>query len=317
MRFILIFLALNCLMHKVPAQVVFSPIGAEWHYLFVFSIFKTYYNENIKYVRDSVVATENVKVLKQKNFYNLCNPPGNRGNVITVIKQRGDTVFFRNQATLNTWQILYNFATPAGQSWTTTINSIVLNSVSLTFTTTVDSVSYVTINNFLLKKLFVRQQYSGTTFFNTSEIIERLGSTKFLFNYIFPLGPNPGAIHCDGATRFLCYGDSAFGLEKFANQPCDFVDGLSLKENNYQNYNVRIYPNPANCFLTIESEATLPDELQLEFSNAIGTYIKRIQLHSSEPNFKEVDVKDLSKGMYVLRIFSKNENIYLAKFIKE
>src|SRR5690606_23110318 len=101
------------------SQVVFCPKGAAWTYLF-----ETWpaqmYPSKIIYKNDSVIGQDTVKVLVHTKIYknqNLCSY-----YKYTLLKQKGDTIFFRNDRTDGLWQILYNFATPPGQFWQTLID---------------------------------------------------------------------------------------------------------------------------------------------------------------------------------------------------
>jgi hypothetical protein len=161
------------LLNKIQAQTVFCPLGAEWHYLFNFLGFLpgNSINENIKYTGDTLEGSDNVKILTHTRFFLQCSPVVNK----TLIKQKGDTVFFKNSRTLNGWQILYNFAALPGQSWTT---SVLQNDSSVsTFTYSVDSVKQISVNGFSLKNLYVTK--AGFSFFPAVQIqiTERFGSS--------------------------------------------------------------------------------------------------------------------------------------------
>jgi hypothetical protein len=137
------------------AQIVFCPPGASWNYSFVYipapNGIYNYVNEQIAYVKDSLIGGEPAKVLTHRFYYEQCYQVGQLQPKETYIKQRGDTVFFRNARTQHTWQILYNFASPPGGSWKTTL----LDAYDIPYTTTltVDSISQEVKNGFNLKKL--------------------------------------------------------------------------------------------------------------------------------------------------------------------
>jgi hypothetical protein len=64
----------------------------------------TSYNEQIKYVRDSILGIDTVKILEHKRFFYDLNYNIN-SKALTLIRQRGDTIFMRSRLTQNTWQV--------------------------------------------------------------------------------------------------------------------------------------------------------------------------------------------------------------------
>ncbi len=64
---------------------------------------------------------------------------------------------------------------------------------------------------------------------------------------------------------------------------------------------IQSYPNPATSFITIKSNASVN---QIEVLALNGQSVKRIETVNS--NNYRLDVRDLSKGMYILRIYTSN-----------
>jgi hypothetical protein len=285
---------------KSKAQVVFCPPGAEWHYRFFplpTASVTNYVNVSIKYVRDSIVGSDTAKVLSHKLFYISCNP--NSGDYLTLIKQKGDTVFFKNKKTQNTWQILYNFACTSGNGWQTTIQD---NSNTLvTYTTVLSSVSYETINGFNLKKMHIGTSYSVT---------ERLGWNYFLFSYA-------AVQNCHGLFYYdrLCYQDNSFGTIQFSEKPCNFsgIDGI---EEFGKNSLVNVYPNPVSGVLTIEVKAMGPKESYLKITDILGAEKRHTNCDSLEGKIN-VDLSDLTPGIYFLQLFDKGKLVATEKIIKQ
>jgi hypothetical protein len=293
------------------APVVFCPAGAEWYYSF--SVFWTAarHNEEIKYIRDSVVDSETVKVLGHKRLFyykNFSVAPWH-----TLIRQRGDTVFFRNASTQHSWQILYNYATQAGQTWTTTIKDPMMQASSTTYTIVVDSVKTVMLNNMSLRKLFVKYipgpEISVPT--RTAEVSERIGCHTFLFNYIAPLYATD-ADRCEG---ILCYEDATFGLKQFTDKDCTYEYYVGLEENKADHSGIYLYPNPnhGTFSLRIPNGAGLQDP-ELSISDLSGREIMHQQLSSLLE--QQIELKDLSKGIYLLSIKDQGKIVYTDKIVK-
>lgn len=330
MKNLFTFLIFVFLFNRTNAQVVFCPPGAEWHYSFFVQAFSAepfkWVNEQIKYTGDIVVNNDTLKVLEHKRYFKKYNNGApNLGQPLTNIKQKGDTVFFRNATTLNAWQILYNYAALPGQGWQNTITlqpawwtPNPLYPYTNTYTVTVDSIANVVINSFILRRLYVKYQAiiyqnSGNLVTNseTTVIDERLGCGQFLFNFYNRLRSNE---YVETFKGFLCYKDSTFGTIQLTDKSCNYTDAVGVKENNYQNANVKIYPNPSQNELTITNQGQLWDDAIVIVKDVVGKKVKQMHLH--EQSETKVDISELPNGVYVLKIISDNKLICTDKLIK-
>jgi hypothetical protein len=287
---------------KTTAQVVFCPHGAEWHYRFfnlpTWGGIKYYQNVNFKFVRDSVIAPDTIKILSHPVFYEDCNHQNEIA--FTLIKQKRDTVFFKNNKTQNTWQILYNYACTPGNGWQTTILNG-LNSPE-TYSYVVSAVNYTNINGFNLKVLDLGGYY----------VTERLGRNDFLFYY-------SSQRNCDGYYLYdaLCYSDSVFGIKKFTDKDCYFAGIDGIKEY-VKNTVLKIFPNPVSTILNIESENQNPaGDYKIYLANILGEEIfaDKIQMINSEK--LELDLDHLQQGIYFLQVFNVGRLVASEKIIKE
>lgn len=81
----------------------------------------------------------------------------------------------------------------------------------------------------------------------------------------------------------------------------------SLKDSD--NYElISIHPNPSSNFIKIDN-FEIPNEIEVIDMNGI--------IQKSEKNIAQLNISDLSSGMYLLRIVSKNMKTRIAKLIKE
>ncbi|RRJ93118.1 T9SS C-terminal target domain-containing protein [Paenimyroides tangerinum] len=105
-------------------------------------------------------------------------------------------------------------------------------------------------------------------------------------------------IDLDGNPRFV---DTIvdIGAYEFNNDPLDVID---LK---YENY-IKIYPNPANDFVYIETE-------QFDFLNVTVFSIDGKQI--VQTTSKMIDVSNYSKGIYIFQIELSNQKKYSKKII--
>lgn len=282
---------------NIKAQIVFCPAGAEWNYNFKATAggapppYSFTFVEKIKYARDTLLLNETVKILEHKEFFLEC---GFLSNAISLIKQKGDTVFFRNEFTNHQWQILYNFNAQVGQSWF--VNFL----ADPDYTITVNAVNTVTSNLTNLKQLSVTL-FRASNFGNTNEgsitITERFGFDGFLFNFI-----NRTKGYCDNEwfQRFLCYTDDQFGKIQFTNYPCDYVTervGINELRNNGNQF--ILTPNPFRHELSVESSEQI---LSFKIFDILG---KTIKVDRLDDKALKIKTENLTPGIYFIQIETK------------
>ncbi|MGI6320004.1 MAG: T9SS type A sorting domain-containing protein [Bacteroidales bacterium] len=72
-----------------------------------------------------------------------------------------------------------------------------------------------------------------------------------------------------------------------------------------------IYPNPASEFINIKLDGISADKL--EICDISG---KLLLSQTITNNYQQIQIKDLKRGMYFLKIYDKNQNIKTLKFVK-
>lgn len=282
------------------SQVVFCPPGAEWNYEFSITIFSpTTIHEKIIYSGYTVVNGDTIKTLNHFKFYTYCNE---YHVTTTFIKQKGDTIFFQNSRTQNTWQILYNFAAQVGGGWqTSVINGF---NAPVTFAYIVDSIAYLNVNGYSLKRMYLNQK---------SQIItERFGNSGFLFNF-------PSSISdCDGdyLVDNLCYSDSAFGTQQFTSKPCNYTFGLGINSSNQVNKNVNFYPIPVSDKLNLKTSSEFK-YTQIRISNLFGSSICQFNKELSKDSILSFDLSELQTGIYFIELIEEGRVIHSQKIMKE
>lgn len=298
---------------NTKAQVSFCPSGAQWNYNFTvynYTAAAVAYgteNEQIKYLRDSLLNNDSCKVISTMKMYtsNNCN----LNLKLTLLKQRGDTVLYRNYYTQNTWQVLYNFAAQKGQSWTNKYVSSAF--MVVTNTVTVDSVSTVNINGFVLKRQLVtiKAIYPFSVVSTTATITERIGSNLFLF---YNLNNSCYSIK-DDFDQLLCYKDDVFGLKTFAFKSCNYSNPLGIKESVFNN-EIEIFPNPFSDYLKINSKIQT-SKIQISIKNILGVELLKAEEETAEPIL--LNLSSLSSGLYFIEIFNAGRLIAIKNLIKE
>jgi hypothetical protein len=318
MKKLLLIPILLFLIQKTQSQTVFCPPGAVWTYTY-FEMFTGTLNEQVKYVRDSVLGTDTVKVLRHfRYFKNMNIMPGLK---YTLVKKTGDIVYFRNLSTQHTWQVLYNFGASAGQSWQNTIHlfdsSPSTSTLTAIYSIIVDSVNYTNVNGYNLKRLYVKywSQYANPfTGYDAAVITERFGNHYFLFNFYNKNWMSDG----DQWPGILCYQDDAFGVKQFTSKPCNYVGYNGLDDEAYINAGVKIYPNPATDFLYINIEnALIEEETNVRITDLLGRKFKDVTISFTQAEPAKVDISDLNNGLYLLCFVNNNKVIYRGKLLKQ
>lgn len=278
---------------SVSAQTVFLPsIGTKWHYLYRaeggYNILG-YVNSTVEYKKDSVVDNETVKVLKFEKLFTT----NTLGNILIFIKQRNDSVFFKHPTfTANTWQLLINYTALPNKKWSFTINYA---STAITYTVRVNSVSTVTVNNYILKKMNV--EYFG---FNNSVIYERFGDIGALLNIPY----YDGNVHTfDYFLEPLCYEDSSLGLYQFSSKACDYPNGLNIYELTKNKSEFELFPNPATNHFIVKSDKT--DFTEVLIYNSVGAVVRKETINPINEQ-TIVYTSSLSSGIYFVQLKNKN-----------
>lgn len=290
-------------LNKLNSQVVFCPPGAEWTYNFrEFWTWPAVSNEKIKCVGDSILGLDTLKILHHSKSFSYCNF---RNCSPTLIKVKGDTVFFSNNCTQDAWQILYNFAALQGQTWTNTLLVKPNNAQTITYSNKVLATGTVSINSMVLKSYSVETTGSNRVF-NTT-VTERIGCSRFLFNfyaYIFT--------DADEVTRNLCYKDNEFGTAQFTAFPCDYSNPVGVDENKVEVNEFLVFPNPASDFIEL-TPGIIQNTSKIEFADLSGRIVKQMVFDRT----KLIDVRELEGGLYLVKVLS-SEGDFLgqSKFIK-
>ena len=90
--------------------------------------------------------------------------------------------------------------------------------------------------------------------------------------------------------------------------PADVMEGLS---SNTVKSNLSLYPNPANQQINIVSKNQADPIVKCQLISLEGKLIKNIpHLHSSQ-----IDLSDLNEGVYILKSYSENVEIYFNKIV--
>jgi pimeloyl-ACP methyl ester carboxylesterase len=114
---------------------------------------------------------------------------------------------------------------------------------------------------------------------------------------------------CNAGTSFQ---DSLIASNRILYRQNNPINCSSVSLNNYSYFNnIKVYPNPANQFLHIESENELSSISILDFTGRV--------IYSSTPKYNKmnIDIIDFQNGIYFLRMNDKYGNSKVFKWLKE
>jgi hypothetical protein len=288
-----IFLALFsiCFLTNIFAQD-FAPIGAKWHYTEEFS-----FSGDISYLYVESVADT---IIKGKNCRKLVSNGGlmcGYHSYNDYVYNQDSTVYFYLAAT-NTFQILYDFKTKKDSSWIVVYSTYFFPYLD-TMKVTVDSISYVNINGYNLKKLWVayKPMQTGFGIYYHSTIVDKIGD----FNYLFNL--ETYRLACDGnySQGLRCYQDPQFGFYNTGIASSCTYTGI----NEIMSDKIEIYPNPATDLINISFYKRYKEELKLNIYTITGVLIKSETLTQ---NNQQINTEELSNGLYLVEIKSKDKS---------
>lgn len=112
---------------------------------------------------------------------------------------------------------------------------------------------------------------------------------------IFAFTPTQGAAY--DVTGPVYYSFSTYKILPRDANDIVLVSQVGMKENTLDN--IKVYPNPASEFVTIEN--TLHGDTKILILDMRGAVVKQLQFTS---NIEKIDVSELTSGMYHIRVLS-------------
>ncbi|ADX68726.1 T9SS type A sorting domain-containing protein [Weeksella virosa] len=102
-----------------------------------------------------------------------------------------------------------------------------------------------------------------------------------------------------GSSSIIDFTEGTFKLEVTTN----------LNTNEFYASSVKVYPNPTNDFLNLENSQNL---IAYEIKDVAGRTIRK-----QKYNGKQIDVQTLTKGVYILKLQTKDNQFITLKFMKK
>ena len=294
-------------------QDEWAPIGAKWYYTAPY-FDPVFTNDGtscivMESIKDSSIACLPVRVLELRRCLN------DRYVARAYIRQNRDSIFYYHQKD-EKFYLLYNFAAKVGD--TITVHESVFelpeaflyryNKTASTFKYRIVEIDSININGNWHKRQKVKAvSPSFWGFFDhmvNSYIIEKIGNTVFFFGRIAWTTPE------ETVGELRCYSDEKT-IYQSPDWPsnCDLV--LSSKIIAHTDESIRLYPNPANDYLTIEPA---PGMLSISIFSFEGRLIRFIEVHETNGPVT-FPVGHLQPGTYLVRMVT-GEKVLSEIFVK-
>lgn len=279
----------------------FAPVGALWHFNERSPTSLHHGYMTIRSVEEVIFQGKLCrKLVKVGQWVCMFRP-----NVEYVYSENGVVYFWDGH--FNEFQVLYDFNTPVGGTWTFKVYCIQHHTTDL-HTAVVTSKSTVTINNQLLNTMNVTYNWAFIPHQYNAVIYERLGNvSSYMFLYISRIF---WACDFPYAAGLRCYQDPVFGFYTTnPTIPCTYINtGISPQD---QNPKYQVFPNPTYNLLNITGSRDA--DLGYQFLDWSGRVCKQGILLSPE---RSIDISDLMPGFYVVRLSDRSHDNSFVKIVK-
>lgn len=284
------------------SQKAFAPIGAKWYYRSIESMNPP--NEGyvlIESIGDTILGNKSARILKKRQFQT-------KGSIVDwgfeFLHIDGEKVYRWGNGN---YYLLYDFTAEKDTSWliySRDPNPCYTDSLGRV---RVDSTGVRTINNIVLKSIFLSPDDTSCWTLGT-EILQKLGSLHYLFpdyNNICDIMDYPGLV-----SGLRCYEDPEIGLYKVGNCSCDSliryvgINSLSTVAD------ISVYPVPVENIVQIKLNNTMYSHFEFEVSliDQTGRLLFRNRFKGSEA---QIDLSSYENGIYLITINKPNTNTKL------
>jgi PKD repeat protein len=94
---------------------------------------------------------------------------------------------------------------------------------------------------------------------------------------------------------------------------CTGIGSATIQKNQYE-----VFPNPAINQVTIKSLNGSNSDVAIEITDAAGKLVLEKKINfKKDKNEQQMDISDLSKGVYLIKIRTENNNEQIIKLVKE
>jgi plastocyanin len=133
------------------------------------------------------------------------------------------------------------------------------------------------------------------------------GNTQLAGGFSLPFGG--GTVTADKLTAgihyYVCTTHAEFGMKGTIT----ILDPTGIAENTFKN-GISVYPNPSNGSFQLKLDNSLSaKKFELGIYTLKGEKVYA-QSDIQQTNFTDIEISDLPKGVYIVRLYGKKENYY-------
>ncbi len=155
----------------------------------------------------------------------------------------------------------------------------------------------------------------GWGYLKQGGIVEEFNPLEILLHYNDSTVPDSAYLQISTCNDGGAMGGSKLIIDKLS---FDGLWGVTSDTTGIETYSpdqnaVRVYPNPVKGILIIEYDSPIESAVFIELMDIKGIIIKRLSSNSEENRF-EVDLSDISSGIYFLKTISKNK-VFVNKIV--
>lgn len=307
------FLLLIILSSTLSFSQNWCPQGAVWTYNF-YSMSGFGY-EKVAYEKDTLLNFQPCKKLNVERIvpiypFGTGFPPTgidtvNLPSIYTY--SQSDTVFFYYKQSFHP---TYFFNAQIGDTLQV-VNFLGFNACDTIIQQVVDSTGTMQINNETLR-FYVAKHINFTSQFLHPEsitVIEKIGAVD---NHILP---HFTCVTDDDEHTLRCYKDDNFNLYQInSSTDCNFIYTSVSDISGRGNLSVKVFPNPSTSKLSIRSLQYNIDAIS--FLNLHGQY-QNVELIFKNKKEYQFDMRELSTGIYLLKVEMGNGQFLISRIIKE
>lgn len=190
--------------------------------------------------------------------------------------------------------LIVDYSLNPGDTFTYTYINTLNNSSTSTIVDTVNYVDTILINQVPHKRIHFTPSSTGA-------------------NFVFTEGSGnsfTGIAHPHPSLSFQTIVSEVYADTTIT---CSILSSIDQLENSP--YQINLYPNPVQTLLHVDiSTKIITDTYFLNITNVAGQVIESKNIAS---NTDEIDVSNLTKGVYFIHILNENRTIGVLKFIKQ
>lgn len=295
----------------------FAPIGAKWYYSHDSSNdppFPYTGYISLESIGDTVINGTQARVIEIKNSM--------KKQLLyhEYLAQQNDSILYYNPY-LNRFVLLYNFSAKKGDTIHVHTNKTKVppgflngqqDSIEL-FGYVITKIDSVQIGDSWFRRQHVSDaNYGGANWsFNgmgntNALIVSKFGSDNYLFGYTRLVS----GFTTEPVLR--CYEDTNTSYKNPNwDKACDYENGWqSTGEIPFNDYQVRLYPNPCKDILNIILPAASPSNISYSITNVLGSRQIGGALTAT------IDISTLAQGVYILNVYQNESVLANHKFIK-